>query len=389
MNDVLTPLTLGTDTVAVVPACALSWHQVQLPKGSLRSPRLRTVLEGLLEDLLLDEPAQLHFALQPNATADTPVWVAVCNKAWLRDALAALQANAITVRRVVPEWAPTGSTALTAPERVWVTGDPHTARMVWTNAQGVHQLPLPADQVLPHWLPWLHTSPDASPNASTDIAPELWAEPAAAQWAEQLFHRPAQIATPQERLQTTVDAHWDLAQFDLAQRSPLLNRAASALAALAGAPQWRPARWAVLCIVLAQLVGLNVFAWRASSVLDAQRADIGNVFSSTFPKVSVVVDPVLQMQREVAALLQNAGSASPRDLESLLAAYGAVLNSFSPLAPADSAQAAIEFIAGELRVTGNVPNAQQLDAANGLLQAQGFAAKLDGNTLVITPRSRP
>jgi general secretion pathway protein L len=141
--------------------------------------------------------------------------------------------------------------------------------------------------------------------------------------------------------------------------------------------------------VLAQLVGLNVFAWRASSVLDAQRADIGNVFSSTFPKVSVVVDPVLQMQREVAALLQNAGSASPRDLESLLAAYGAVLNSFSPLAPADSAQAAIEFIAGELRVTGNVPNAQQLDAASGLLQAQGFAAKLDGNTLVITPRSRP
>jgi general secretion pathway protein L len=257
--------------------------------------------------------------------------------------------------------------------------------MVWTDAKGVHQLPLPADQVLPHWLPWLHTSPDASP----DSAPELWAEPAVAQWAEQLFHRPAQIATPLERMQTTVGAHWDLAQFDLAQRSPLLNRAASALAALAGAQQWRPARWAVLCIVLAQLVGLNVFAWRASSVLDAQRADIGNVFSSTFPKVSVVVDPMLQMQREVAALLQNAGSASPRDLESLLAAYGTVLNSFSPLAPADSAQAAIEFIAGELRVTGNVPNAQQLDAASGLLQAQSFAAKLDGNTLVITPRSRP
>ncbi len=386
MKDVLTALTLGTDTVAVVPARALSWHQVELPKGTLRSPRLRAVLEGLLEDLLLDEPAQLHFALQPNVTAETPVWVAVCNKAWLRDALAALQANAVTVRRVVPEWAPAiGNSVPSAPERVWVIGEPHNAHLVWADTQGVHQLPLPADQTLPHWLPWLHTSPDSA----THIAPELWAEPAVAQYAEQLFHRPAKIATPQERMQTTVGAQWDLAQFDLARRNPLLNRAASGLAALAGAPQWRPARWAMLCIVLAQLVGLNVFAWRASSVLEAQRAQIGNVFSSTFPKVSVVVDPVLQMQREVAALLQNAGSASPRDFDSLLAMYGTILNSFSPIAPTDSAQAAIEFIAGELRVTGNVPNAQQLDAASGLLQAQGFAAKLDGNTLVITPRSGP
>jgi general secretion pathway protein L len=105
--------------------------------------------------------------------------------------------------------------------------------------------------------------------------------------------------------------------------------------------------------------------------------------------VSVVVDPVLQMQREVAALQQSAGHVSLRDLESLLAAYGTILDSFSPAAPAQTAQAAIEFIAGELRITGVVPDAQQLDAASGVLQAQGFAAKLDGNTLVITARSTP
>ena len=61
------------EVVAVVPAQALSWHQVQLPQGSLPrsmlgergAPRLRAILDGLLEDQLLDDPAQLHLALQP------------------------------------------------------------------------------------------------------------------------------------------------------------------------------------------------------------------------------------------------------------------------------------------------------------------------------------
>ena len=66
------------EVVALVSADKLSWHQVQLPKGSLGrrftsdggAPRLRAVLEGLLEDQLLDETAQLHFAIEPKPDAD-------------------------------------------------------------------------------------------------------------------------------------------------------------------------------------------------------------------------------------------------------------------------------------------------------------------------------
>ena len=54
------------EIVAVVPARALSWQQVTLPQGATaQASRLRAVLEGLLEEHLLDDPAQLHFALQP------------------------------------------------------------------------------------------------------------------------------------------------------------------------------------------------------------------------------------------------------------------------------------------------------------------------------------
>jgi general secretion pathway protein L len=75
----------GDEVVAVVPARALSWHRVDLPKGVIdnrlisrggQPARLRAVLEGLLEEQLLDDPATVHFALAPDARAAQPVWVA-------------------------------------------------------------------------------------------------------------------------------------------------------------------------------------------------------------------------------------------------------------------------------------------------------------------------
>src|SRR6478609_8469759 len=94
-------LTLG------VPAAALSWHQVTLPQGSLSgSVRLRSVLNGLLEDRLLDDPEQLHFALEPDARVGVPVWVAACNRLWLRGVVQALEGAGRRVTRIVPEFAP-------------------------------------------------------------------------------------------------------------------------------------------------------------------------------------------------------------------------------------------------------------------------------------------
>jgi general secretion pathway protein L len=102
------------EVVLLVPANRLSWHKVQLPKGSLGRrflrdggpARLRAVLEGLLEDLLLDDTAQLHFAIAPNPEPDAPVWVAVCDSSWLRAALQAFEQAGRPVGRIVPEFAP-------------------------------------------------------------------------------------------------------------------------------------------------------------------------------------------------------------------------------------------------------------------------------------------
>jgi general secretion pathway protein L len=343
------------------------------------APRLRAVLEGLLEDQLLDEPAQLHFALQPGARTDAPTWVAVCDRAWLRGALAALQQAGQAPHRVVPEWVPEMTEAQTPHDtpcqsKLWVTGAQDAARLVWTDATGVHRLPVSSHALIPGALP-----PQLAQHA------ELLAEPAVAQLAEQLFQRAARVVTPTERLVAAARTDWDLAQFDMARRNPWLTRLTETLGQLWSAPQWRAARWATVAIGIVQVLGLNVFAWHAQSHLTQQRSAVTSTLTTTFPAISVVVDAPLQMERAVAALRQSNGASSPRDLEALLGAYGAA----SPQAPANQAPTAIDFAAGELRLTGAGHSTEQVATLDAAVRSQGFSSRIEGDTLVLQARSAP
>ena len=130
-------------TVAVVPHQALSWHLVSLPHGvptgSRRGHvRLRAVLDGLLEERLLDEPSQLHLALQPQARAGEPCWVAACNKAWLHAHLQALESAGRPVGRIVPECPPQ------ATPQLWAVGSPESA---WLLATGLSTAPQGMDSL--------------------------------------------------------------------------------------------------------------------------------------------------------------------------------------------------------------------------------------------------
>jgi len=147
----------GSEVVALVAARHLSWHQVQLPKGTLGRRvfqeggglRVRAVLEGLLEERLLDDTSQLHFALEPQPAADAPVWVAVCERAWLRAALQALEQSGHPVSRIVPEFAPDSLS-----DTLYITGQPDAAQMVCAAQGGVTLWPVsPATVALLNWPP--------------------------------------------------------------------------------------------------------------------------------------------------------------------------------------------------------------------------------------------
>lgn len=359
------------ETVAVVPARALSWHRVPLPPGlplgtHQPSPRLRAALEGLLEERLLDEPAQLHFALQPGAAHGSPCWVAVCDRAWLRAHLQALEAAGRPVSRVVPEFAP-GATDSGARECT-ALGPDDDARLVVCGpdeADAVLLLPLAMAAA------WLQTGADAP-------APELRAEPAVAAQAERLLGQPVRLQSLDERLMAAARGRWDLAQFELASSAQrrAMRQAAGVASSFLYAPQWRAARWGAGALVAAHLIGLNAWAWQERQSLQAKQAAVRAALQQTFPQVQVVVDAPAQMEREVALLRQAAGQLGPRDAESLLAALARAL-------PDGRTPAALEYSGTELRLQGLSLAPDELQVVQARLQPQGLRLRDEAGRLVL------
>ena len=357
----LLPLPRGTgaETVAVVPVQALAWHRVDLPKGTTPgSPRLRAALEGLLEEQLLDETDAVHMALGPGARAGGPAWVAVCDRAWLRHALQLLESAGRPVTRIVPEFAPEGPLALV------VTGDAEHPTVVVSSEEGVLALPLTAAA-----LPLLPTLPEEAPRV---------AEPAVAAVAEQLLQQKFALQQAPQRWVQAARTSWDLAQFEFASssRARALKKLASGWAEVLHGALWRPARWAALVLVVANLAGLNAWAWKERATLADQRQAVQGVLRETFPQVRVIVDAPVQMEREVAGLRQQTGVASPRDLDALLAALASAL-------PANRTPSGLEYGAGQLRAAGLALSGDDLRSAIARLKTLGYAGSSEGDVLVV------
>ena len=343
-----------------------------LSEGS--SPRLRAVLEGLLEDRLLDDPAQLHFALAPQARDDAPVWVAACDRIWLRDVLQVLELAGRPVARIVPEFSPGGfDDAQESGDALYVTGTSDSARLVLMRPEGVTVLPLtPGSVALTAW--------------PEDAA--IMAEPGAAALAEGLFKRRVSLQQNGQRWLGAARSGWDLAQFDLvnSSRTRTWKRASSLASTLLKAPRWRAARWSMVALVVVHLAGLNAWAWKERTSLDAKRQAVRDVLTTTFPGVKVVIDAPIQMGRELAVLRQATGGASSGDFESLMASFG---TSFDALAVTSSASSAIEYVANEARVKGLGLSSVQVTAATERLKRAGLSVRSEGDTLVIRPQEAP
>jgi general secretion pathway protein L len=374
VRQVLVPLALlpvanGAEIVAIVPAGSLSWHQVELPRGTLdkgffqesNAPRLRAVLDGLLEERLLDEPVQLHFAIEPQAKAQTKVWVAACDRTWLNAWLAALAQAGRPASRIVPELAPPDSSLGLAVMHVIGTGD--DPKILLADASGVTLLPLCAATVA--LVAW------------PDVAGVL-AEPGVALLAEQYFKGRVTLQTSAQRAMAAARSEWDLAQFDLlnTRQKRIEKRLSKGFLSLLHAPHWRAVRWATLLLVVVNVGGLQAWAWKEQSALSAKRVAIANTLTSTFPDVRVVVDAPLQMARAVTDLQRQSGLVTGADMEVMLARLQSA-------APELQAPAAIEFIAGELRLKGLGVTANALSAIATKLQAQGYAVQLDGEDMII------
>ena len=351
-------------TILVAPAQALSWHQIDLPK--VPKARLRAALDGLLEDRLLDDTHAMSFALSPDATAGkaaSGTWVAACDKAWLTGAIAAFEAAGCRVTQVVPEFWP-------VPEAVvCVTGTEDDAWLTRAATDGVLTLPLRSNDL---------SGSTSALLADFPVDAAVWAEPAVAALAEQTLTRPVVLRQSASGLLQSAQSQWELAQFEqrLSGDGEGIKRLRRAWQTFWQTAPWQPARWGLVAILLANVIGLNAWAWQQKTSVEAKRTQLGALLTKAFPGVKVVVDPQLQMAKEMALLRQATGAISAQNFES-------ILSTFSSSAGVNIESTAIEFVANTVTLKGVKLADAELSMVQAKLKTAGYSLKMDGDRAIV------
>lgn len=358
----LAQLPRAARVVVLIPPERLSWHRVTLPRGSLArgwwrgrdAQHLRRVLDGLLEDHLLDEPQDLHLALQPDARDQSEVLLAACERTWLLQHLQMLRQSGLSPQRILPLLAPDNAAAA-----LHLAGEPDHVHLV--SLQGALPLCLPLQ--------------DSSVQALRATQDTVVATPALAACGETFFQQRLQVQAQAQRLLQASQSRWDLAQFEFAAWAPsgVGQRLVQALATLWQSPHWRPARWALLTLVLVQVIGLQALAWQTRASLHTRQAELETTLRQTFPHVTAVLDAPLQMERELSLLRRTSATPGARDLEVMLSALGQ-----AGVTDLDT----LDYAGGELRLRSR-SGTPALGAHTSAMAGMGYRLDAEGERSVL------
>ncbi len=364
----------ASELVLQVPAQALSWFQLDLPKPgrSLAAGKLRAVLEGLAEEQVLGEVASLHLALPAQAPGGEKTWVAACDKAWLADWLHLLEAQGRPASRIVPQAEPQ------AQAQLHIAGQAETASFIASGPQGVLTAPLSHARALLGDL------------GELDGETPITAEPAVVELAQALraggvggtggAGAPVQILQSQQHLAQALGSAWNLGQFDLATSGSgrAWQKLQRQLRQLCFAPEWQALRWGLLLLLAAQLLGLNVWAWQERQALALQQKQLRATVSQITGASYVTDTPLQQARAKVQALRQATGTLAAEDLEPMLALLAAGL----PPMPAGSE---LVYEEQSLRLRAPALGADALQKLRSAAAAAGYQVLTVDDTLMISP----
>jgi general secretion pathway protein L len=348
--------------VVVLADTDVSWQRLTIPKAP--PTRLRAAIAGALEEHLLEDAENLHFALAPHTTAGQAGWVAVLDKAWLKAELSALDKAGIAVERAVPgawpEDTPLGHFG--AP-----FGDDAAAPMqlTWSDAKGVVCLGVHgalARQMLPQWT----------------AQPARWtAHPAVAAPAERWLGGSVLVLPDEQRSLQAMRSLWNLLQFDIAPKHRGTVALRDAMRRWKSA-SWRPVRWGLAALVALQVVGLNLWAWHQQRQIAGKGEAMVQLLKASHPQVRTVLDAPAQMRRETELLRAAAGKSGDSDLETLLGVAASAWPEGQP--PLQT----LKFENGRLSFVTTGWNETQVSQFRAQLGGADWTVTQDGSTLTLT-----
>jgi general secretion pathway protein L len=312
-TDTLSHIPRAKRTCLALPACRVLFTELALPPVS--SAKLAALLPFAVEDKLMSDPATIHAVAAPTRSAAESI-VAVVDKRWLQGMLDALAMHDIFPDQALPESellqrdAQCWMVVLRDREGFFVRDDGFAVAFDCGDA---HEPPLALTLALKEAAQSKRALPQRVRVTSPDTSTGLAAWPEKLGMTVEVVARPA----PRERIAGLgVVRPLDFLIGPFAKKSgwtvhvPLL-RPALVLAAL----------------VLGVHVAFSAIDWWK---LERERRSIESVmtaaFKSAFPDARAIVDPALQMRRNLDTLRRERGLGSDSEFQIALARAAAALS---------------------------------------------------------------
>ena len=355
--------------VLLLDARDVSLLALKLPPLSGR--RLAQAVPNLLEDVLLQDPQTCAIVPGPGL-GDGERVVAVTDRAWLAFVVGAIERRGLRVAAVWP-----GQLALPLAEGRWsavLAGDGLALRTGPVSGFG---------WALPAGAADAGDALDGALDAALSAAPR----PAGIDLLEADAHRRETFDRAAGRHGLTVAAAGafspEASPIDLLDGLGAGRR--TRWAQRIDWRAWRIPAWTAAACLLAFLVGLNLHWASMTRERAALRARMEATFRDTFPGATVVVDPVLQMQRQLSDLRLGAGRSGPSDFLPLLARFADALGEDGV-----DALAALEYRDGRLRArpkAGALEDPARREALRAACRQRGLSVEFEGEagatTLVV------
>ena len=356
----LAELPSADEIILVLPVSRVGLVRAQLPAGP--AARLTKLAPFAVEDAVVTAPEEL-LTVVLDETPDDARLVAVLDRAWLASALSELESCGVSPDRAIVESA--------------LIGDHHGAwTVVWSDDGGfvtfggieAVTIDAPVDGQTPLALKLAvdeSRARDRSPRQVRVLTADGAGPPDVARWSESL------------RVPVEVAGQWTPEEFDAhtAACPDLLSRVqASGWTDFAWTARLRPAA-ILLGVIVAVHVLLTVGDW-ARLAFEARelRMEMETLFRKAFPEAKAVVDPALQMRRNLAELRRSAGEADAADLLPMLVKLSPVLVTFS------GNPQSLKFDRGEIELQLPVSPGETHERLASRMRIPGLRVRVEGMT---------
>ena len=334
--------------ILIVAASRVLLTHVKLPTAG--QGKLREMLSFAVEDKLLAEPEKIH-AVAATRDPDGMTTVAVIDKAWLRQQLAQLQQYGIRPDKMLAE-----TLLLRLEANAW--------SMVWHGQGGFVRSAANAGFVVDGG------DADTPPMALELALTEASAADAAP--ARILLYRAEGTPAPTWSDRFNIEARgvwsWQTADSGAAASLNLLQgEFAPARKGQAEFKQFRPALMLLGLILMLHLLFTLADWMRLRHEQNRLQDEMVATFKQTFPEAAAIVDPALQMRRNVSALRHARGATDGSDFLPLLAVAAPVMR--------QGKIQALQYEQGLLRFDLLLPDEAQLESLREQLRALPLSAE--------------